>query len=320
MRYESAERAMIVSEAAAMGDACCADRGKKNVQNRTIRLCASVLLLAALLILTAVRGTETTLPLSARIPNNEQVVLAIRKGLREHAKEITVSFDYHENLLDEVTALTGEWMEQALAETERPDEGDYLRYQTGGYESTSSYSFEAGVYHYRVRIVPKYYCYLVQEEAVSEKLPELMDSFGFTPQTPEIEKLRTIYDFVCQNVRYDKVHEKHPTATLRSTAYSALIWRSATCQGYCVLLYRMLRTAGLDCRIVTGTAGEPGNEEYHAWNLVRLGEAWYALDATWDAGKESYQYFMKTEAELTNHIPDAAFRTEAFRAACPPAA
>ena len=282
----------------------------KSVRNQSIRFSICVLLLAALLLPTfaSKAGPETVRPLSMRIPNNEQVVLAIRKGLREHVKEISVSFDYREDLLDEVTAITGEWMEQALAETERPDEGDYLRCQTGGYESTSSYTMENGVYHYKVRIVPKYYCYLVQEEAVGEKLAAVMESFGFTDETPQEEKLRTIYDYVCRTVRYDKVHEKHPTATLRSTAYSALIWHSATCQGYCVLLYRMLRTAGLDCRIVTGTATGPGGEEYHAW---------YALDATWDAGKEDYQYYLKSEAELADHIPDERFRTDAFRAEHP---
>ena len=59
---------------------------------RRVSICA-VLLLPGLFAGTGRQTrTDAVLPLSQRIPNSERVVTAIRKGLREHAKEITVFF------------------------------------------------------------------------------------------------------------------------------------------------------------------------------------------------------------------------------------
>jgi transglutaminase/protease-like cytokinesis protein 3 len=47
----------------------------------------------------------------------------------------------------------------------------------------------------------------------------------------------------------------------------------------------------VECEIVTGMAtNESGNEEFHAWNRVLVDGEYYELDATWDAGKEEYEY------------------------------
>ena len=39
---------------------------------------------------------------------------------------------------------------------------------------------------------------------------------------------------------------------------------------------------GIDCRIVTGTATNGQSNGAHAWNIVRVGESYYYVDATWD--------------------------------------
>ena len=131
-----------------------------------------------------------------------------------------------------------------------------------------------------------------------------MDSFSFDESTTDYEKIAAIYDYVCANVKYDTVHIKHPTATLRSTAYSALLWHTATCQGYSVLLYRMLRMAGINARIVTGRTE---NDAFHAWNIVELNGQYYQLDATWDAGKEEYSCFLKGTEDFPGHMMDDSF-------------
>ena len=269
---------------------------------------AAVLLTSGLL-----REKRQDVPLSQRIPNNEEIVLAIRKGLREHSRQLTITFSYNKDVLDELTALASDWVEEALQETDDPAEGDYIRYQYGGYDSTCRYENDDGIYTYTVTITPHYYTYLVQEEEVTEQLTALMDSFDFDESTTDYEKITAIYDYVCANVRYDTVHIKHPTATLRSTAYSALIWHTATCQGYSVLLYRMLRMAGLNARIVTGLAE---NDAFHAWNIVELNGRYYQLDATWDAGKEEYSCFLKGAKDFPGHVMDDSFLKD-YRKAYP---
>ena len=254
---------------------------------------------------------QQRIPLSQRIPNNDEIVQAVRKGLREHSRQITITFSFNKDVLNELTSLTGEWMEEALQETDDPTEGDYIRYQYGGYDSVCRYeNKEEEVYTYTVTITPRYYTYLAQEEEVTEQLTALMRNFDFDENTTDLEKVTAIYSYICENVRYDTVHIKHPTATLRSTAYSALIWHTATCQGYSVLLYRMLRMAGLKARVVTGYTEE---DAYHAWNIVELYGQYYQLDATWDAGKEEYSCFLKGTNAFTGHVIDSSLLEDSHK-------
>ena len=252
-------------------------------------------------------------PLGDRISNSGEVIASIREGLHSHAGTITVSFDYSSDIYGELNEAVGEWVEAALGETDAPAEGDYIRYQYGGYTYESSYSAGGGQWHYTVEIVPDYYTYLTQEEAVTAAVEDLLGQFAFDSDASEYEKLRVIYDWLCRNVSYDKVHRKNPYSHLKSTAYAALVRRSATCQGYCTALYRLLRESGVDCRIVTGSAGG----EFHAWVIASVDGIYYNLDPTWDAGQEEYRYFLQGSAGFGGHLPDERFLHSGFTALYP---
>ena len=85
---------------------------------------------------------------------------------------------------------------------------------------------------------------------------------------------------------------------LAHTAYAALVNGTAVCQGYAVLLYRMLMEQGIDCRIMAGE----GNGGAHAWNIAKIGQQYYYLDATWDAGTSSHtEWFLKGSAHFEDH-------------------
>ena len=253
--------------------------------------------------------------IGGRIRNSAQLVGQIREGMRLHSAAITVSFEYGSDIFDELNGVIETWMEAALEETGAPDEGDYIRYQTGGYSYTSKNSCTDGVWHYSVRIVPVYYIYLSQEEEAGEAAKKLRRDLGFWPWTSDEEKIHRIYTWLCENVHYDKVHRKNAYYHRRSTAYAALVQRTATCQGYCTAMYRLLREEGIDCRIITGQAG---SEELHAWLIAKLGGKWYLLDPTWDAGQEDHLYYLVGTEDLQTedrkeHIPGEAFQTEAFQ-------
>jgi transglutaminase/protease-like cytokinesis protein 3 len=66
----------------------------------------------------------------------------------------------------------------------------------------------------------------------------------------------------------------------------------------------LLKEIGIECEVVTGTGiDETGKSEFHAWNKVRLDGTYYTLDATWDAGKDEYNYFLKSEEAIAStHI------------------
>ena len=209
------------------------------------RVCAAALAVLLLFSSGCGRTERADAPLSYRISNAGEVVASIRRGLKNHARTVTVTFSYGEDIFDELNGVIDDWVEAALAETDEPDEGDYIRYQYGGYTWTSSYTVEAGRLHYTVKLTPSYYCYLSQEEEASTAAKELVRGFRFRPWTSDYEKLRTVYDWLCRNVTYDKVHRKNPYYHLCSTAYAALVQHTAACQGYCTALYRLLREAGI---------------------------------------------------------------------------
>ncbi len=248
------------------------------------------------------------------ISNENQMIASIRQGLRNHSSCITVRFRHPGNVLDALPDTAGAWVEAALSETGDPMEGDYIRYQYGGYEMECTVEPDGDRKSYRVEIRPVYYLYLIQEEAVTAELRRVYAEFGFDQNTSDLDKLETIYAFVCSNVQYDQVHKKNPHFHMKSTAYSALIQHTATCQGYSVLLYRMLRDNGINCRVITGTASGEAGTEYHAWNLAEVNGRYYYLDATWDAGKtrDAWTCYLKGSADFSDHTPDPRFLSSAF--------
>ena len=89
-----------------------------------------------------------------------------------------------------------------------------------------------------------------------------------------------VHDYLVNNIEYD-------SGITNFTAYSALFEGTTVCQGYSLLYYKLLTEAGVQCRFITGSA----NGEDHGWNLVKIGDAWYNVDVTWDDTANTNRYF-----------------------------
>ncbi|SFW97391.1 transglutaminase domain-containing protein [Ruminococcus sp. XPD3002] len=182
----------------------------------------------------------------------------------------------------------------ALEETGIGTEGDYIRW------SLSSYQYEAKTDRYRRKVIIHfsftYNSSAEQEQIVTEKLSEVYAQLDLN-NISDLDKISRIYEYITSNVRYPDVPDEN-NRTLFS-AYGALINREAVCQGYALLLYRMLTDCGLQCRVV------PGNTdlENHAWNIVRIGEAFYYLDPTWDTGrsKSNYLFYLRGTSDFDSY-------------------
>ena len=270
---------------------------------------AFALMLALAAALSGCGREKRTFPFQERVSNSGEIVAVLRNGLKAHAEHITVRFDYGDDVFGELDAAVDAWMEAALEETGRPEEGDYLRYQLGGYTYRRSLAEAGDRYYYTVEITPDYYCSLAQETEASAETRRLLKSFGFLRSTPEETRIRTIYEYICRTVKYDKPHRKHAYYHLRSTAYGAMILHTATCQGYCVSLCRLLKASGIECRIITGKAAD---EALHAWVIARVNGTWYCLDPTFDAGKETFEYYLAGMEHFRDHEPEVRFLTEEF--------
>lgn len=269
--------------------------------------------LVALLLLSAVLLTGCTREhyalhgdYSIGFTNTDVIVVSIREALRTRAAKIHIRYDSHTDNMDDIAAVVRELMQCAAAETARPDEGDYLRYQYGGYETQYAYTLTDGLYHYEITVVPDYYTTAAQEAKVDDRVAQVITELHLSGLN-EYERIRAVCDYVEGHVQYDQVHKKHPTYHLRSTAYGALVNSRATCQGYAVLTYRLLREAGVQTRIVTGMAVSPdGAREPHAWNIAAVDGVYYNLDLTW------HDTALRCDADFAGHERDAAFLTEAF--------
>lgn len=254
------------------------------------------------------------------LSNEEDVVDTIREGLSTHNRKITITFTAKGQYSDEITTLTDRLVEKALEPTDDPKQGDYIRFQYGGYQVRySNPQNAAGSYDYTIKILPDYFTTTGREEAVDKAVEDYLDTAGFTPFTSDYEKIKTAHDTIVNCCEYDWRNSQLTHRHIKSTAYGVLINGEASCQGYSVAMYRLLRESGIDCRIITGDATSPetGDTEYHAWNLVKLGGKWYNVDVSWDDQTGGYDYFLKSDASFSDHVREEKYDDAAFRETCP---
>lgn len=203
----------------------------------------------------------------------------------------------------------------AMSHTKRGIEGDYLKWQKG--KTRLGFS---GYYNY-IKVL-NYYTSLNQEKTMNEEVTKALSNLEIGSKSTDYDKLKAIYDWICSNVEYDYDHLDNSNYKLQFTAYAALVNKTAVCQGYANLLYRMLLESGVDCRMITCTeytGGEGGN---HAWNIVKINGKWYNVDCTWDATikqrEYQYQYFLKSGSSFdTDHKRDYEYSTDEFNAEYP---
>lgn len=183
---------------------------------------------------------------------------------------------------------------------------DYLKLTHKGIESSTSYTLKEAEITYKFTYLET----AKETKAVDTKAKEILKKLDLESKS-DYQKIKTIHDYIVNLVSYDKTLTKY-------SAYNALVDKSSTCQGYALLTYKMLTEAGIPCRIITGTAGTK-NPVSHAWNLVKLQGKWYNLDTTWDdpvtsTGKNmlTYNYFLKSTKDFTEHTRDKEYKTAEF--------
>ncbi len=187
-------------------------------------------------------------------------------------------------------------------------EGDYILYHVGGYQANIRYSpLQPGKYTLTYNV--RYYTTKSQEAKVTAKVKRVLSSLGVKKMTT-YNKIKTIYDYICKNVKYDR---STSNSYGKFTAYQAIMNGSAVCQGYASLFYRMAMDAGVRARVMPGES----RSVPHAWNIVKLGAYYYNVDSTWDAGMSAYSYFMKSNRDFPDHTRDSAYRTVSFQKAYP---
>ena len=189
-------------------------------------------------------------------------------------------------------------------------EGDALRHALA--YGKFSYSGNTVNCQYNVQ----YYTTAEQEAELTRAVTEVLNSLNLGGKS-SYEKVKAIYDYICTNVTYDYEHLNNSDYKLQYTAYAAMCNKTSVCSGYAELFYRMCKDAGLSVRIVAGIGDDGRSRGRHAWNIVKIGNSYYNVDATWDSNNNSYQWFLKAGNNFKWHYPDEEYTTEEFNAEFP---
>ena len=200
-----------------------------------------------------------------------------------------------------------------LAHTGMAREGDYLERHIGnrGYNCNYDYFPDSSVISFNVTYTASYYTTAAQEKQVDDAVADALRQMGVN-QKNDYEKVRAINRYICEKVAYNETNPNDTTDKLKFSAYSALIKRTTVCQGYASLFYRMAMEAGVDTRIISGTADYGDGIGDHAWNIVGLNGKYYYVDVTWNDGLGTDKYLMVGKDGFRDHFPYDQFTTKAF--------
>lgn len=170
--------------------------------------------------------------------------------------------------------------------------GDYLKYHYTD-AKTSTYEVTEGdrvYYQYEYQVT--YLSSIEQEMAVEDAVADMMKGLD---TSDDINKISDIYNELVKDSEPDETGDSSYNV---KSAYAALVEKKASSEGYAAALYRLLKEADIDSRIVVGKVGD----ETQAWNMVELDGVWYYLDPFEDLGQTEWTAFLKGAAFAQKHV------------------
>ena len=104
----------------------------------------------------------------------------------------------------------------------------------------------------------------------------------------ELEKEKYVHDFICQNVRYNKLKKSYSHEIIGPLGQGV-----GVCEGIAKSVKVLLDALGVwNVIAICGNNPEKGIKYRHTWNIVKIGGTYYHLDATFDnsLGDEEIRY------------------------------
>jgi hypothetical protein len=235
-----------------------------------------------------------------RVESEKELINTIYTAMLDRTEKITVKYslpDYKldfDELFDRVLSIDSD---------KTAKDGDYLNYSIKSWNAKGNMVGKNTTLYIELT----YKTTLKEEQAVDQKVKSVLKGLKLE-KASDYKKVKAIHDYIINRVSYDR-------KLVKASAYDALINKSAVCEGYSMLAYRMFTEVGLDTRIIPGT----GNGGPHAWNIVKVKDKWYNIDLTWDDPISSdgkpmlvYDFFLKSTKDFTDHKRSAEYKTEEF--------
>ncbi len=122
-----------------------------------------------------------------------------------------------------------------------------------------------------------------------------------------------LHDVVVKSVAYDYDALRKSDCYNAHSIIGAFLDKKAVCEGISKAFKLLCNEFHFKCIVVLGQAnidGNYGEDDYHAWNLIKTGDESYHVDVTWDNLYDttlrhiSYDYFnLTTKDILIDHLP-----------------
>ena len=113
------------------------------------------------------------------------------------------------------------------------------------------------------------------QKAMNARVEKLARSAA---KLPELEKEKYIHDFICKNVRYDKLKKQYSHEIIGVLGHGV-----GVCEGIAKAVKILCDALQIQCIIALAENNpEKGVKYRHAWNVVRLDKKYYHLDCTFD--------------------------------------
>lgn len=181
---------------------------------------------------------------------------------------------------DDYTSVLLEVYQKAFQHTGNQQEGDTLRWEVYSYGygggTYNNYDYNKQSYYHVIPYSFTYQSSAAQEAETAAEVERVIQSLSLDGKSA-YEKFAAINKYLYMNVNYDYSYEKH-------SSYNTLIEYNSVCQGFATAFYRLSLAAGLEARVVSSDAMG------HGWNIAKLGNRYYYLDATWDSNFREGNY------------------------------
>ena len=212
---------------------------------------------------------------------NEQLKDVIYENIKLHNEKFTISFRGNTEQIDQQ-------LERIMHDLQYEDPYVYENIM----EWNANYSYTS-----QQATVNLFITYLItreEEQFVDQEVKKLARQLTHDNMS-DFEKVKEIHDYVVRHTEYSS-----ETNSSQYSPYTILTEQKGVCQAYAFLIYRLLQEVNIEALYVKGQVGE----NLHGWNLVKLGNEWYHVDATWNErisegqSDVGYQYFLVTDQQM----------------------
>ena len=159
------------------------------------------------------------------------------------ARDATIIVDIYgkynskDTLQEDAVDMIYDVLANAMVHTGNPVEGDYILWHYGGFEANmTNASYDSTNLYLTLTFTMTYHASAAQEAEMNTAVSKLLGELNVSGKD-DYTKLKAIYDYITANVTYD--HSTDDSSKLKHSAYAALVKKTAVCQGYALLLYRL---------------------------------------------------------------------------------